>query len=69
MKSETWFRNRAYEIYHREGEIEIDETAPVSIGETAGAYVQAWIWVRADEVTALPRRLKIRRRNTTTTRL
>lgn len=31
--------------YHREGEIEIDDTAVVSRGDDAGAYVMAWVWV------------------------
>lgn len=40
-----WFRSRAKELYHEEGEIEIDETAQVSISSEEGAYVQAWVWV------------------------
>jgi hypothetical protein len=32
-----------------DGEIEIDDDALVSVGEDCGAYVQAWLWVRADE--------------------
>jgi len=45
MRDEAWFRQRAKELYHDEGEIEVDDGAPVSIGEDAGAYVQAWVWV------------------------
>lgn len=47
MKSEEWFRRRAKEIYHEEGEIEVDATAQVSAGSDEGAYVEAWVWVPA----------------------
>ena len=49
MRDETWFRHRARELYHDEGDIEVDNDAQVSIGEDAGAYVQAWVWVCSDE--------------------
>ena len=49
MRDETWFRHRARELYHDEGEIEVDDGAPVSIGEDAGAYVQAWVWVYSEK--------------------
>ena len=49
MRDEAWFRQRAKELYHDEGEIEVDDGAPVSIGEDAGAYVQAWVWVYSEE--------------------
>ena len=49
MRDEAWFRQRAKELYHDEGEIEVDDGAPVSIGEDAGAYVQAWVWVYSDK--------------------
>jgi hypothetical protein len=39
------FRKAADDIYGRDGEIEIDEGAPVSKGSDPGVYVQAWIWV------------------------
>jgi hypothetical protein len=45
MNSEEWFRIRAKELYHEEGEIEVDSNARVSIGEEEGAYVAAWVWV------------------------
>ncbi len=45
MKSTEWFRSRAKELYHEEGEIEIDEDARVSTGVDQGAYVRAWVWV------------------------
>lgn len=49
MRDEAWFRQRAKELYHDEGEIEVDDGAPVSIGEDAGAYVQAWVWVYSEK--------------------
>jgi len=49
MRDEAWFRQRAKELYHDEGEIEVDDGATVSIGEDAGAYVQAWVWVPSEE--------------------
>ncbi|MDG9928774.1 MULTISPECIES: hypothetical protein [unclassified Pseudomonas] len=44
-REEDQFRVAATEQWHREGEVEIDENAVVSIGEDDGAYVQAWVWV------------------------
>jgi hypothetical protein len=49
MKSEEWFRNRAKELYYDEGQLEVDDNAPVSIGDDDGAYVQAWVWVYREE--------------------
>jgi len=45
MTTEEWFRSRAKELYHEEGEIEIDDNAEVSTSGREGAYVQAWVWV------------------------
>ncbi|HXN51291.1 MAG TPA: hypothetical protein VN943_05085 [Candidatus Acidoferrum sp.] len=45
MKNAEWFRNRAKELYHEEGEIEVDNDARVSTGDDDGAYVAAWVWV------------------------
>lgn len=44
--------DRARELYHRDGEIEIDADAEVSPGAISpeGTYVQAWVWVPFDEV-------------------
>lgn len=36
-------------VWGRDGEIEIDEGTIVSISEDGGAYVQAWVWVYADQ--------------------
>lgn len=49
MKSDEWFRMRARELYHEEGEIEVDDNAPVSAGDDDGAYVEAWVWVPLKE--------------------
>jgi hypothetical protein len=54
MKTKEWFRTRAAELYHEDGEIEVDSNARVSLGDGDGAYVQAWVWV------PLPRERKIR---------
>ncbi len=45
MKNDVWFRERARELYHCEGALEVDDDAAVSIGASGGAYVQAWVWV------------------------
>lgn len=39
------YRRAAKEQHHRDGEIEVDDDAKVSLGDDPGAYVQAWIWV------------------------
>jgi hypothetical protein len=49
MKNEDWFRTRAKELYHEEGEIEVDSDARVANGDDDGAYVAAWVWVPLDE--------------------
>jgi hypothetical protein len=49
MKSDEWFRTRAKELYHEDGEIEVDSDARVSIGDDDGAYVAAWVWVPLNE--------------------
>ena len=36
---------RADDLYGREGEIEIDDDAGVSMSADGGAYVQGWLWV------------------------
>ena len=54
MRDETWFRHRARELYHYEGQVEVDSDAEVSLGEDAGAYVQAWVWVDSGEDTVSP---------------
>jgi hypothetical protein len=33
----------------RDGELEVDPSAIVSISEDGGAYVMAWVWVYANE--------------------
>lgn len=39
------FRDMAKKEHVREGALEIDEGAVVSLGDDAGAYVAAWVWV------------------------
>ena len=39
------FRELAKKEYEREGTLEIDEGAAVSLGDDGGAYVAAWVWV------------------------
>jgi hypothetical protein len=45
----AWYRAKADEQHGREGEIEFDDDADVSIGADDGAYVQGWIWVYLPE--------------------
>lgn len=39
------YRKAAWEDHHCDGQIEIDDNAPVSLSDDGGAYVQAWVWV------------------------
>lgn len=39
----------ARDKHHRDGEIEVDEDACISKGDDPGAYVQAWVWVYAED--------------------
>jgi hypothetical protein len=41
----------------RDGEIEIDADAAVSLGDDPGAYVQAWIWIPEEEAGLGPREI------------
>jgi hypothetical protein len=38
-------REMAFDAYHRDGELEIDDVAIVSEGDDNGAYVMSWRWV------------------------
>ena len=51
--SDDDIRDRARELFSRDGEVEIDDDAVISRGSDAGAYVQAWVWV--DDVCLPPR--------------
>lgn len=51
-KDDEWYVVRARELYHDEGDIEIDTDAPVSRGSGSGAYVQAWVWVEDEPPVA-----------------
>ena len=45
----AWYREQARKQYHRDGEIEIPDSAEISMSDdptsSPGAYVQAWVWV------------------------
>ena len=45
----TPFLAVAKDKYAREGELELDDNAIVSISESGGAYVQMWRWVSNEE--------------------
>jgi len=49
----TWYRIQARRRVHRDGELEIDDKALVSKNTaprgSAGAYVQAWVWIEDPE--------------------
>lgn len=45
------YRNYAYDCWHRDGELEIDPTAVVSLSDDGGAYVEAWLWVDDQDVS------------------
>lgn len=47
--TDEWYRQRAQDCIHRDGEIEIDDNAVVSTGADRGAYVAAWVWVEDDD--------------------
>lgn len=46
----AWYLQRAREALVRDGELEIDSDAKVSMGADNGAYVQCWVWVDDDPV-------------------
>lgn len=46
------YRDAARRVWHRGGEIEIDDFAEISRGDDNGAYVQAWVWVCDDQLEA-----------------
>lgn len=51
-QSNAAYRLAAHNLYHTEGETEVDENAPVSKADgnpDHGAYVQAWVWVGDDD--------------------
>lgn len=47
-KVEARFREAAQE-FAREGELEVDDEAVVSMGDSPGAYVMAWWWITNEE--------------------
>ena len=46
------YRAKAQACFHKEGQLEIDPGALVSLGEDYGAYVQAWVWVSNEDFDA-----------------
>jgi len=46
------YRAAARKLHQRDGDIEIDDNAKTSRGDDPGAYVQAWVWVYNEDVTA-----------------
>ena len=50
--SDAAFHGAAKAKHHKEGSVEIDDDALVSVGDDPGAYVQAWIWVEDSEAQA-----------------
>jgi hypothetical protein len=50
LDKEKQYRQLARAKWAEEGELEIDDNAPVSLGpDNEGAYVQAWVWVDKPE--------------------
>lgn len=50
--SENRYIKAARRMWHRDGEIEIDDWPLISPSDE-GAYVQAWVWVSHDALAAL----------------
>jgi hypothetical protein len=48
------YRSRAKETIAKEGDLEVDDDASVSVGDDDGAYVMAWQWIpgAASEIQA-----------------
>ena len=47
------FRAHAREKHNDDGNLEVDETAVVSVSEDGGAYVAAWIWIPEEAVSSV----------------
>jgi hypothetical protein len=50
VREDAAYREAAVDLHYRDGQIEIDDDAAVSLGSDFGAYVQAWVWVPVDSV-------------------
>lgn len=46
------YRAAAHRIHHYEGIVEMDDGATVSRWNDKGAYIEAWIWVPREHLTA-----------------
>ena len=44
-EQEQKYFDRAKTVWQKEGEVEIDDNAVVSVSDDDGAYVEAWVWV------------------------
>ena len=44
----------AKRLYEKEGTLEIDGDARLSTADGSGAYVQAWVWVSAEDAGVKP---------------
>jgi hypothetical protein len=55
QRQDAIYRALAWEEWHRDGEVEVDDNAVVSVSDDGGAYVQAWVWVYdpEDEATVV----------------
>lgn len=51
--NENRYIKAARRMWHRDGEIEIDDWPLISPSDDDGAYVQAWVWVSNDDLAAL----------------
>lgn len=50
QKNGDAYRRYAEDRLHRDGHVEFDDDAMVSLGFDSGAYVMGWIWVDAVEL-------------------
>jgi hypothetical protein len=61
VKRDERFRIQARELYHEDGQIEVDDDARISVAD-GGAYVEAWVWVPLKKQQSRLRSLPNRRR-------
>ena len=50
--TENRYIKAARRMWHRDGEIEIDDWTVISPSDD-GAYVQSWVWISNDDLVAL----------------
>lgn len=61
-KDAPYYVEAAKSLYHRDGEVEVDEGAVVSEGADNGAYVAAWVWVPEETMKDEKKRIKAEER-------